>query len=433
MILGLLGGCGLFSPVCIAGHVFTGAVSSVAGSVVDALADAVESAVAQVIATLSTFWVSVGTPDVRSTPAVAWLQGELWWYMAAFAVLAVIVGGARMAWEQKAQPGRELLQGLLTLVAVAGAGVTAIGLATAAADGFSDWIINQSTQGTSFGANMTALLLGSGALSGGALAAILVIVCGMVAVLASLVQIMLMVLRGGMLVLMAGILPTTAAFTSTEMGRQWFRKAVAWTIAFILYKPAASIVYATAFRLAGSSVFGSSGGLTGLLTGLVLMVAALVALPALMRFCVPMVAAVAGGGAGAVMAAGAAAIPTGAMMLSGHYGAGAGAAAGGPTGSATAAGAGGSSGAADGASGAVGGAGATVSGASGAAGANGSSGGAGSAGAGGVSAGGATAAGGAAAAGGVAGVAVAAGQSVVGGARGAVAGAAGEEGPDGSV
>ena len=69
-----------------------------------------------------------------------------------------------------------------------------------------------------------------------------------------------MVVRSGMLVILAGILPTTAAFTNTEMGRQWFQKAVGWTIAFILYKPAAAIVYSVAFLLMGSTRAATSSG-----------------------------------------------------------------------------------------------------------------------------------------------------------------------------
>ena len=60
---------------------------------------------------------------------------------------------------------------------------------------------------------------------------------------------MLMFVRGGMLVLLVGTLPLIAAFSNTEMGLQWFRKATAWLIAFALYKPAAAIVYAVAFKL----------------------------------------------------------------------------------------------------------------------------------------------------------------------------------------
>jgi len=306
---------------------------SVAGSAIDALAKAVQEAVGKVIATLGTLWVKVGTPNLTTsdggtTPsdAVGFIQGSLWWYMVGAAVLAVIIGGTRMAWEQKAEPGRELVKALLTLILVAGAGLTAISLLVAGADAFSQWIINKSIEGTDFGANMTKMLALGGVSGVGAL---MVILMGLLAIFASIIQIGLMVVRGGMLVILAGILPLSASATNTEMGRTWFRKCIAWLIAFILYKPAAAIVYATAFRLAGSDVFGGGGegdDLLKAITGLVLMVLALIALPALMRFVTPAVGAMTGGGGGAAMAAGALmTMPTGAMRVSGASGSGAGA------------------------------------------------------------------------------------------------------------
>ena len=298
----------------------------VAGNVIEQLAEAVTEAVGKAVASVGTLWVKVGTPNLTTTnggttpsDAVGFLQGSLWWYMTVAAVVAVIVAGAKMAWEQRAQPGRELVKGLLTLVVVSGAGLTAISLAVVAADGFARWIIDNSLEGTDFGTNIT-IMLGLGGVTG--LGAIVVIVLGLAAFVASLIQIALMVVRGGMLVILAGILPLAASATSTEWGKSWFKKCVAWLIAFILYKPAAAIVYATAFRLAGSDVFGGGGDeLMAAVTGLVLMVLALVALPALMRFVTPMVAAMAsgggGGGGGGTMAAGAAmaAMPTGAVRV----------------------------------------------------------------------------------------------------------------------
>jgi len=312
--------CGL-NPICHAGDLVTGAIGGVAGSAIDALADAVTEAVGKAVASVGTLWVKVGTPNLTTTDggttasdSVGFLQGSLWWYMAAAAVLSVIIGGAKMAWEGRAEPGRELLKSLMTLVVVAGAGLTAISLAVAAADGFAKWIIDSSLNGTDFGTNITALL-GLSAITG--LGAIIVIVLGLAAFVASLIQIALMVVRGGMLVILTGILPMSAAATNTEWGRSWFKKCIAWLVAFILYKPAAAIVYATAFRLSGSDVFGGDE-LMSAIAGLVLMVLALVALPALMRFVTPMVGAMAAGGgaAGGAMAAGAiAAMPTGAMRL----------------------------------------------------------------------------------------------------------------------
>lgn len=258
----------------------------------------------------------------NASGAVLFLQSSLWWYMGAAAIVSVVIGGARMAWEQRAEPGRETVKSLLTLVVVAGAGTTIVGLLVAAADSFSVWVINSSldcqvdVEGSAcFGENMTALLALTSGPAGG-LGAILIIVLGLIAILATIFQIVLMVARGGMLVILTGILPLSASFTNTEMGKAWFRKCLAWLIAFILYKPAAAIVYAAAFQLAGTDVFSDDGsGLLAVLTGLMLMIIALFAMPALMRFVTPMVGAMAGGAGGAMAVGAMAAVPSGAAAV----------------------------------------------------------------------------------------------------------------------
>jgi type IV secretion system protein TrbL len=326
-----------------------------------------------------------------SSTTVGFLQSSLWFYVGGLAILSVIVGGVRMAWTQRAQPGKELIQSLLTLVVVSGAGLVVIGLAVTAADSFSVWILNNSTgcdvaSATSgcFGENMLALMALA---SNSAIGLIGILILGAIALLLTYLQVALMIVRGGMLVILAGILPATASFTNTAMGKQWFQKTVGWTIAFILYKPAAAIVYAAAFKLAGSNVFQSDGsGVWSIMTGLALMAIALVALPALMRLIAPMTAAVAGGGAAGLALAG------GAGALGGEVASGAVQRMGSNSRSASGAGAGPSaSGAATGAK------------AAGAAG-------------GGVAAGGGAAAGGAAAAAGPVGIGVAAAGAVASGA-----------------
>lgn len=268
----------------------------------------------------------------RVAGTVAFLQSSLWWYMGAAAVLSVIIGGLRMAWEQRAEPGRDLLRSLITLVVVAGAGVGIINLLVAAADSFAVWILDNSLAcdftagGACFGENIVRLLKMPADVGAGAgLGPLLLIILGLLAIMASVVQILLMVARAGMLVILAGILPLAAAATNTEMGRTWFRKAVAWLVAFILYKPAAAIVYAAAFQLAGTDLFTDDGsGLLSVLTGLMLMVIALFAMPALMRFVTPMVGAMASGSGGAALGAAAlAALPTGAAAA-GRLGSGGG-------------------------------------------------------------------------------------------------------------
>ena len=254
---------------------------------------------------------------------VAFLQGSLWWLMMVVAIGGVIVGGARMAIQQRAQPGKDVAIGLLQLIVIAGAGVTFVGLLVAAMDSFSVWILNASLEcnvtegdGTCFGKNISALLaLSTGS---GGLGALLVIVLGIIAILCAVFQIVLMIARGGMLVVLTGILPLSAAAAITgESGKGWLQKNLSWLIAFILYKPAAAIIYAAAFQLAGTDVFKDDGsGLLSVLTGLMMMILALFAMPALMRFVTPMVSSMAAGAGGAALAAGAiAALPSGAAAI----------------------------------------------------------------------------------------------------------------------
>ncbi|QHC68850.1 hypothetical protein GSU68_19220 (plasmid) [Rathayibacter sp. VKM Ac-2759] len=271
----------------------------------------------------------------ESSSVVGWVQGQLQWYTGGLAILSILVAAGRMVWTQRALPLRELAGSVITLIAVAGAGLVVIRLATQAGDEFSIWILNNSTncdvsqQGESncFGTNVFAMIALT-ATSGIGLIGLFLL--GMLAVFMTYVQIALMVFRGAMLVVLAGIFPLAASFTNTEIGRQWFKKAMAWTIAFILYKPAAAIVYAIAFRMTGTDLFKSDGtGLFQIVTGLALMLIALVALPALMRFLVPAVASVGGGGAaglllGAAALSAAGDVATGAIRASNNGGGGGG-------------------------------------------------------------------------------------------------------------
>ncbi|WP_284988022.1 MULTISPECIES: hypothetical protein [unclassified Arthrobacter] len=278
------------------------------------MAKAIMEGMSQMVTTLSTFWVSTPTVNLTSqdgsaaSPVVSLVNSELMPWTLALAVLAVILGGIRLIWEQRGAPLKDLLRSLITLTLVSGLGLGVISILVIAADAFSAATIDRSTDGKGFAESMQLLTMANQTGVG----VFILIVLGLIGLLASLVQIVLMVVRSGMLVILAGILPTTAAFTNTEMGRQWFQKAVGWTIAFILYKPAAAIVYSVAFLLMGNS--GGKDALIGSITGFTLMVVALFALPALMRFVTPMVGAVAsGGGAGAGAAVGA--IATGAVSL----------------------------------------------------------------------------------------------------------------------
>lgn len=302
--------CGLIDWKCSTQQFIGGITDDAIGN----LAKAIMEGMSQMVTTLSTFWVSMPTVNLATedgstpSPVVAAVKSELMPWTLTLAVLAVILGGIRMIWEQRGAPLKDLLRSLLTLTLVSGLGLGVISILVIAADAFSVAIIERSTDGKGFAESMNILVMTNQTEVG----VFILIILGLIGLIASLVQIVLMVVRSGMLVILAGVLPTTAAFTNTEMGRQWFQKAVGWTIAFILYKPAAAIVYSVAFLLMGNT--SGQDALVGSITGFTLMIVALFALPALMRFVTPMVGAVASG-SGAAAGAAVGAMATGAVSL----------------------------------------------------------------------------------------------------------------------
>ncbi|MBF4592076.1 type IV secretion system protein [Curtobacterium sp. VKM Ac-1395] len=253
-------------------------------------------------------WLIPTTAPGGSSTTVGFLQGSTWYIVLTLAVGSVIIAGIRIAWTQRSEPIRELLRSVLTLIMVSTMGLTVIQLAVAAGDAFSIWVLNNATDcsvasdtGTSscFGTNVAGMIALT---STSPIGTIGILILALIAILMTFVQVALMVVRSAMLVLLAGVLPLTASFTNTPTGNQWFRKSLGWLIAFIVYKPAAALIYAAAFKLVGTDLFAKDdGGLWSIMTGMALMIIALIALPALMRFIAPMVSAAGGGAAGGAM------------------------------------------------------------------------------------------------------------------------------------
>lgn len=255
--------------------------------------------------------------------ATAFLQSALWWYAAAGATLSVIIAGIRLAWERRAQPGLDLIKSLLTLIVVSAASVTIIWALIRVADKFSTWMLDESlsckvTLATCFGPRFLSLF----ALSYGS-APLLTVLLGWVITLSMIIQIILIFIRSGMLVILTGVLPLASSATNTEFGRSWFKKCTGWLVAFILYKPAASIVYAAAFQLVGSNP-ASEGGTLQMLSGTTMLLIAIFTLPALMKLVAPAVGVMAGEAAsGAHIASTAmAAAPTGSLQPLARLGSG---------------------------------------------------------------------------------------------------------------
>lgn len=266
------------------GKALEAVVGSIFQFVFDAIKAVVIAAVQAVMDTVGTLWIDIDTGDVGANAGVAFIQSRTTWILILAATLAVIVGGIQMAVSQRGEPARDILKSLFTMVVVSGTGVAFATTLIEISDWFSEWIVNQSLEGKGFSTRIGEILVNPLKTEGVGL--MLVIVIGILMVITSLVQLGLMVIRYGMLILLVGILPLTAAATNTEVGMTWFKRSVAWLAGFILYKPVAAIIYASAIKLIGTP-YGAPNETLSVVTGVTMMLLSVIALPAIMRFVSP--------------------------------------------------------------------------------------------------------------------------------------------------
>ncbi|GAA1563417.1 hypothetical protein GCM10009789_15600 [Kribbella sancticallisti] len=256
---------------------------------------------------LSTFWIDLKAPtlatgsgeDWANSGTVGFLQDNILQVSAAIFTVAVLIAGIRIAWEQRAEPLQQLLKATMLFIVVSAAGTATLQLLVGWSDEFALHIVQQAVpSGQTFDSAMSDLAMGGDAENAAAraLPILLAMFSSVLVFVAAAIQVVLLLIRSAMLVLLAGTFPLAAAATNTEVGKVWFKKYCGWALAFIAYKPAAALIYAAAFRMNAEGVNGQSGNtLVQVLTGLMMLALAILALPALLRFAVPITAAVAGG------------------------------------------------------------------------------------------------------------------------------------------
>jgi hypothetical protein len=236
------------------------------------------------------------------TGPVAFLHSHVLEVSLSIFSLAVLVAGIRIAWEQRAEPLRELLKATMLFVFVSAAGTATLQVLATWSDRFAVDLVRLATpKGQQFQDALGEMLVLSNAAAQTVSPTPLMVMMflGIAVFMAAVIQVVLLLIRSAMLVLLAATFPLAAAATNTEMGKAWFKKYCAWALAFIAYKPAAALVYAAAMKMTQAGMTdGSGNGLVQALTGLMMMLLAVFALPALLRFAVPVTAAVAGGSAG---------------------------------------------------------------------------------------------------------------------------------------
>lgn len=244
----------------------------------------------QNIKDMTTSWVNVPSPSVaddggNSVEAVHFVQQSTAWYTAAFLVISILLGGIYIIWSRRGEAIQNLIKLMVTFILTTAGATIVVSTLLLASDAFSTWIIDRSLEGSNFGNNLYSFFTGENAV----VSSVAIFALMGVGLIVSWIQYLIMLGRGAALFVLVGTLPFASAFYITETGQQAFKKQCSWIIAFILYKPAAAIVYATGFRLMGATDTANMSAQDLALRGIVLILLAIFTLPAIMKLVTPAV------------------------------------------------------------------------------------------------------------------------------------------------
>jgi hypothetical protein len=251
------------------------------GLIFDAIKTLVIDAVVAVVKAVGFLWLDIQSPNLQGNETIGFVSGHTKYILVFAASIAVIFGAIKMAISQRGEPVRDIMKSLITMAMVSAGITTFTAVLIEASDGFSGWIISQALgKGKTFENSLTEKLTDP---LKGRIGLALVVLVGILMVISGLIQLVLMIIRYGMLILLVGVVPLTAAATNTEMGMMWFKRSISWLVAFVLYKPLAALIYATAIKLMAAPADDS----LKVITGVTMMLMGIVALPALLRFVSP--------------------------------------------------------------------------------------------------------------------------------------------------
>lgn len=320
--------------VCAAKNGVDSAVSSAASNGFKQAAETIFSSYDDIIKQFRTSWVGSDFLVSLDNKATTWFQDTSLPITILLLTVGLMVAGIRTMYTQRGEEFGEAMRNLARVVAVTSFGTVLIQILVWGGDAYAEWILKVS------GTSATAGYVDAGfAASSPGLA----LLFGLVGVLAVGIQWVIMFVRQAMLLLLNAFWPMSASYAMLRQGQQAFEKVTAWIIAFIIYSPLAASIYAFAWRLKSGQ-----DGAGGVLYGLMLIILAVIALPAIMRLITPVAAAL-GNASGGAMAMGftaaavsagvavGAAVATGGAAAGASAGAGAGAGAGGGSGTAGAA------------------------------------------------------------------------------------------------
>jgi hypothetical protein len=286
------------------------------------LADGIRQAAGEAVTFLFSWWAGTGSTPVDTAVVHTAQRFATVWIAVPVAVLAVLavivwtVGTGNPAWI------RDLARGLLVFGVTAAGSIPMVSALQRWMDGLAEGLLAAVPTG-----DVGRRLIEDLTLPG--VDSTQVAFWGLIVFLVSLVQYVLGVFRDGAVLILTVVLPVAAAGQFSRGSLLWLPKVTGWLLAFLMYKPAAALIYYVGFSLVGRS-----SDVRSLATGLCLMVTVVLALPALLRLVTFAVASPYPSGTALSGAATATGITTSIAQLTGRRGAATGAITAAPTGAA---------------------------------------------------------------------------------------------------
>ncbi|MEX6462808.1 hypothetical protein AB6N35_00315 [Dietzia cinnamea] len=307
------GTCNAISAVRHPGDALEAAASTAASAFWgDPIGDFVKSLLegnAQALSLIMTMWIKESPfsgADFESS--VAGVFNLTLWAQVLLFVVSLIIAGARMAVARNRGlgDGFEDVGQLVFNFILAGAALPAVIMSLHMATDLvsTQWLTDGLGGDPEAKINAVALIDEKTGLGP---AAVLILV--VFALLGALAQMLALVIREGLLVVVVGLLPLAAASFALSTGKQAFKSMIGFVVAALLFKPVATLLYLVAFWLSSGT---EQPSVMEAVSAMLLLAAAGLVLPALMRVVAPAVSASVSGGSAAGIGAAAAGV-TGAV------------------------------------------------------------------------------------------------------------------------
>lgn len=255
--------CLPIDPACIGQWVSDTAFGSIA--------EQAGKAAGEMIVTALTWWVRTPSVDPDSD-AVHTVQAYTTPIVVIIMVASILIQGLRMCLSRKKDPAIDVAVGLLRYAIVQAIALTLLSAALKAADALSTWLARQVM--TDFTAQMQDLL--TGAVIGNTFALFVIAAVGFSL---AIIQWILAFLRQAGILVLASMLPLAASGSLIASTKVWLNRIIPWLATLVVYKPMAACIYLIGFEL-----MSRGHDLSTVITGVLILFLACLAMPALLRF-----------------------------------------------------------------------------------------------------------------------------------------------------